>query len=255
MDCCTCSLSPIDGYRARSIDIGITEEALDLNLSMARENGAQEANLNSGYHCDPQELNFLHPFWKETNLDEVVPRSPPTSGEKRISFGEKVKKKVGWDSSGVSKVCEEETDFVERGDRALCKVVKIVEATIESSSGTIIPILLGVKDKTLLQEMDTILSDVVGTLEAGKPYRFSNSSSLRIRPNSHALNLISRAHVVFQYFAGFPPEKLDTRAWRNTADVAGNPPTAIHITKIQKVDKPKLARQASRSIYCTHPDQ
>ena len=255
MDCCTCSLSPIDGYQARSIDIGITEEALDLNLSMARENGAQEANLNSGYHCDPRELNFLHPFWNETDCGEVLLGSSPKSGEKRVAFDKKISKKVGWDSADPVKVCEEDTDFVERGDRALCKVVKIVETTIKSSSGTIIPILLGVKDKNMLQEMADILSDVVGTLEAGKTYRFCNSSSLRIRPNSHALNLISRSHVVFQYFAGFPPKKLDARVWRNAAVAARNPPAATCGEKIQKVEKPKLVRQASHSIYCTHPDQ
>lgn len=247
-----CYTTPIVDYQARAIDIGISEEALDLNLSMARENGGQEGNLNAGYHCDPLELSLLHPFWKTTDWDEGEVKPEPNLGEKRVAFGEKVSKKVGWDSSGSSEEYEEDTDFVERGDRALCKVVKIVESVIKSS-GTIIPILLGVKDKNMFQEMNIILNDIVYTLEAGKAYRFCNSSSLRIRPGFHSLNMISRSHVVFQYFAGFPPEKLSPHILRNAAEVARNQPSGI--PEVQKVDKPKLQRVAPRSIYCIHTSQ
>ena len=220
-----CYTTPIVDYQARAIDIGISEEALDLNLSMARENGGQEGNLNAGYHCDPLELSLLHPFWKTTDWDEGEVKPEPNLGEKRVAFGEKVSKKVGWDSSGSSEEYEEDTDFVERGDRALCKVVKIVESVIKSS-GTIIPILLGVKDKNMFQEMNIILNDIVYTLEA---------------------------HVVFQYFAGFPPEKLSPHILRNAAEVARNQPSGI--PEVQKVDKPKLQRVAPRSIYCIHTSQ
>lgn len=249
MDCCTCTLTPIVDYRARAIDIGISEEALDLNLSMARANGKQEANVNAGYHCDPLELSLLHPVWKETNWDEVEVRPPPKVGEKRVAFGEKVSKKVGWDSTDPVKVYEEDTDFVERGDRAMCKVEKIVVSVIGSSSRTIIPILVGVKDANILQEMNFVLSDIVSTLAAGEVYLFCNSSSIRIKPGFHSLNLISRAYVVFQYFAGFPPEKLNPHILSNAAEVARNQPGGV--PQLQKVDKPTLQRTAPRSIYCT----
>lgn len=255
MHCSTCTLTPITDYRSRSIAIGISDEDLDLNLSVARENGKQEANLNAGYHCDPLELSLLHPVWKETNWDEVEVRPPSKVGEKRVAFGEKVSKKVGWDSTYPVKVYEEDTDFVERGNRALCKVAKIIQSVIESSSGTIIPILVGVKDKSLLQEMDCILGDIVATLEAGKVYYFSNSSSIRIKPGFHALNLISRAYVVFQYFAGFPPEKLNNHILSNAAEVARNQPCGTPKLQKVKLDKPKLQRLAPRSIYCTHPGE
>ena len=220
---------------------------------MARENGTQEANVNAGYHCDPLELSLLHPFWKTTNWDEVEVRPPSKVGEKRVAFGAKVSKKVGWDSTDQVKVYEEDTDFVERGDRALCKVAKILVSVIESSSRTIIPILVGVKDMNILQEMNFILSDIVSNLEAGKVYRLCNSSSIRIKPGFHALNLISGAYVVFQYFAGFPPEKLNNHILSNAAEVARNQPCGT--PKLQKVDKPKIQRVAPRSIYCTHTSQ
>ena len=240
-----CYTTPVVDYQARSIDIGISEEALDLNLSMARENGTQEANVNAGYHCAPLELSLLHPVWKETNWDEVEVRPPPKVGEKRVAFGGKVSKKVGWDSTDPVKVYEEDTDFVERGDRALCKVAKIVVSVIESSSRTIIPILVGVKDANILQEMNFVLSDIVSTLKAGETYRFSNSSSIKIKPGFHSLNLISGAYVVFQYFSGFPPEKLNNHILSNAAEVARNQPCGT----------PKLQRVALRSIYCTHTSQ
>jgi hypothetical protein len=202
--------------------VEVSEEELDLSLLVARENGKQMANLNAGYHCDPLELSLLHPVWKETNWDKVETRPSPLPGENRITFSEKI---LSQPNDGGERV-EEDTDFVERGERALCKVVKIVEATIESS-GKITPILLGVKDKARLQEMNIILKDVISTLEAGKAYRFANSSSIRLKPNIHALNLLSKAYTVFQYFAGFPPEKLSPHILSNAAEVARNQPSGI----------------------------
>ena len=229
--------------------VEVSEEELNQSLLVARENGRQEGNLNAGYHCDPLELSLLHPVWKETNWDKVETRPSPLPGEKRITFSDKAQSQI----TGVQECVEEDTDFVERGERALCKVVKIVEATIESS-GKITPILLGVKDKTQLQEMNFILKDVISTLEAGKVYRFANSSSVRITPKIHTLNLLSNAYTVFQYFAGFPPKKLSPHILRNAIEVARNQPGGA--PEVQKAaDKPKLARQASRSIYCSHPGQ
>ena len=48
----------------------VSEEELDLSLSEARANGRQVGNLNAGYHCDPEELNDLHPFWATDDENE-----------------------------------------------------------------------------------------------------------------------------------------------------------------------------------------
>jgi len=229
--------------------VEVSEEELDRSLLVARENGRQEANLNAGYHCDPLELSLLHPVWKETNWDKVETRPSPLPGEKRITFSGKTRSQV----TGGRKTIEEDTDFLERGNRPLCKVVKIIETTINTSD-TIVPILIGIKDKSILAKMDETFGDIVSTLEAGEDYRVPDSSSLRIRPGIHALNLISKAYTVFQYFAGFPPKKLNPHILSNAAEVARNQPSGI--PEIRKtVDKPKLVRQAPRSIYCTHPGE
>ena len=159
MSCCTYPATGHFNIEAR--EAFVSEFELDYSIAGARKNGVQEANLNAGYHCDPQELNLLHPVWKETNEDNVEVRLTSLSGkrvgfgDRRVTFGEKVSQKVGWDSPGNPKVCEEDTDFVERGERPLCKVVKIVEAVVKCS-GPIIPILIGVKDKDVLQKMDKL---------------------------------------------------------------------------------------------------
>ena len=228
--------------------VEVSEEELNRSLLVARENGRQEANLNAGYHCDPLELSLLHPIWKETNWDKVETRPSPLPGEKRITFSGKAQSQI----TDGRKTIEEDTDFLERGDRALCKVVKIIDTTINSSD-TIIPILVGIKDKSILAKMDETFGDIVSTLESGKAYRVPDSSTLRIKPGIHALNLISKAYTVFQYFAGFPPKKLNPHFLSNAAEVSRNQPCGI--PEVQKTDKPKLARQASRSIYCTHPGQ
>tara|TARA_B100000683_G_scaffold64840_2_gene63314 strand:+ start:3974 stop:4702 length:729 start_codon:yes stop_codon:yes gene_type:complete len=228
--------------------VEVSEEELNQSLLVARENGRQEGNLNAGYHCDPLELSLLHPVWKETNWDKVETRPSPLPGEKRITFSDKAQSQI----TGVQECVEEDTDFVERGERALCKVVKIIDTTINSSD-TIIPILVGIKDKSILAKMDETLGDIISTLESGKAYRVPDSSSLRISPGIHALNLISKAYTIFQYFAGFPPKKLSPHILSNAIEVARNQPGGA--PEIQKADKPKLARQASRRIYCSHPGQ
>ena len=228
--------------------VEVSEEELNRSLLVARENGRQEANLNAGYHCDPLELSLLHPIWKETNWDKVETRPSPLPGEKRITFSGKAQSQI----TDGRKTIEEDTDFLERGDRALCKVVKIIDTTINSSD-TIIPILVGIKDKSILGKMNEKFGDIVSTLESGEAYGVPDSSTLIISPGIHALNLISKAYTVFQYFAGFPPKKLNPHFLSNAAEVSRNQPCGI--PEVQKTDKPKLARQASRSIYCTHPGQ
>lgn len=214
---------------------GVSEEELDLSLLVAWENGKQIANLNAGYHCDLLDLSLLHPLWKETTCETVEVRSP-LPGEKRITFSDKSLSQ----STGDQEIIEEDTDFLERGDRALCKVVKIIETTINSSD-TIIPILVGIKNKSILAKMDETFQDIVSTLESGESYGVADSSSLRINPGICALNMISEAHTVFQYFAGFskrsPPHILS-----NMGEIASN----------QRSDVPKLQRLTPSNVYCCH---
>ena len=217
----------------------VSELEIDYSIMFARENGKQEANLNAGYHCDPQEINLLHPVWKEDSEEEVDEVSHTQSSEKRVTFGKKILQKVGWDSHGSIVVKEQDTDFVERGERPLCKVVKIVEASIGCSK-TIIPILVGIKDKDFLQEIDDRLKDIIDTLEAGQNYSIPNASSITIKPGFHAIDLISKAHVIFQYFAGIPPLPVVTHKFEE------NKITSFLETR----SPPKLQRLASRSIYC-----
>ena len=200
------------------------EEAIDASIAEARENGHQEGNLNVGYHCDTEELNLLHPFWAKEVTEER---------QKRVTFGEKILAKP----NGIKKEAkEEDVDFVERGDRALCKAVKIVEASFGRGK-TIIPILLSIKDEATLKKVGETLLDVISHLEKGKTYSFNNCSSLRVKytGTNIALNNISRAYTVFQYFTGSPQIYF---------------PTPIKKDEIVCTTKPKLVRQASRSVYC-----
>jgi hypothetical protein len=212
----------------------ISEEELDRSLLVAEKNGKQEANLNAGYHCNPEELSFLHPIWKETEWDKVEEHSSEHS-EKQITFSEKVMSLVVDSKEGV----EEDTDFLERGERPLCKVVKIIETKVKASK-TIIPILIEIKDKNIMEKMNETFGDIISTLEAGEVYRVADSSTLRIYPSTTALNMISEAFAVFQYFAGFPPKKINFHIISNAEEVERNQSNVV----------PKLQRQAPRNVYC-----
>lgn len=200
------------------------ESAIDASIAEARENGHQEGNLNVGYHCDTEELNLLHPFWaKEVTEDR----------QNRVTFGEKILAKP----NGVKKEAkEEEVDFVERGDRALCKAVKIVEASFAPGK-TIIPILLSIKDEDTRNKVGETLLDIIAHLEKGKTYSFNNCSSMRVKytGTNFALNNITRVYTVFQYFTG------STQMYF---------PTPIKKDEMVCTTKPLLPRQASRSVYC-----
>lgn len=201
------------------------EEAIDASIAEARENGHQADNLNAGYHCNPDELNLLHPFWaKEVTEDR----------QNRVTFGKKILSKPTKGHNSEAK--EEDVDFVERGDRALCKAVKIVEASFGGGK-TIIPTLMSIKDEATLKKVGETLLDIIAHLEKGKNYSFNNCSSLRVKytGTNLALNNISRAYTIFQYFTG------STQIYF---------PTPIKKDKIVCTTKPKLVRQASRSVYC-----
>tara|TARA_A200000113_G_scaffold222944_1_gene237515 strand:- start:114 stop:773 length:660 start_codon:yes stop_codon:yes gene_type:complete len=201
------------------------EEAIDVSLAKAMENGHQEENLNAGYHCDPEELNLLHPFWAGGVTEDH---------QTRVTFGQKILAKPVEGHNVEAK--EEDVDFVERGDRALFKASKIVEASFGAGQ-TIIPILLSIKDEDTSKKVGETLLDVISHLEKGKTYSFNNCSSLRVKytGTNHALNNISRAYTIFQYFTG------STQLYF---------PTPIKKDEITCKTKPRLVRQASRSIYC-----
>ena len=204
----------------------LDELNLDKSLSEAKKNGHQEGNLNAGYHCVSKELNLLHPFW----ASEITEDS-----HKQVTFGQKVIAKPA--KGDDVEATEEDVDFIERGNRALCKTAKIVEASF-SEGKTIIPILMSIKNEDTLNKVGETLLDILNHLEKGERYSFNNCSSLRVKPTQGnlALNNISRAYTIFQYFTG------STQIYF---------PTPIKKDEIVCTNKPKLVRQASRSVYCS----
>jgi len=95
----------------------------------------------------------------------------------------------------------EKTDYVERGERPLCKTVKIVEAACYDQP--LYPIFAREKDKLTLNAIDAILLDINEELKAGRSYRFNNPSSIKISPTYAAAHAISLAHLKFRHFYGF----------------------------------------------------
>ena len=211
----------------RATEEYLDELDLDKSLALAKENGRQEGNLNAGYHCDTEELNLLHPFWaKEVTEDR----------QNRVTFGQKILAK----STASAEPVKEKTDFVEREDRPLYKVVQIVETAIKERK-TIIPILVSVKDPETLQKIGDIMQEIINKLEKGKRYSVSNCTSLRIP--AVALNTLCEVYTVYQYFAGiFPIYTPD--APKST------PPPPVPAKKELPEPKLLLARVASRSVYC-----
>ena len=211
----------------------VDEGTINASIAKAKANGRQEGNLNAGYHCNPEELNLLHPFWAGAD-DPLGHLQGSGDHQNRVTFGGKVLAKPTSNVDVEAK--EEDVDFVERGERALCKAVKIVEASFDKDQ-TIIPILLSIKDEDTRNKVGETLLDIIAHLEAGKPYSFNNCSSLRVKytGTNLALNNITRAYTIFQYFTGSTQMYI---------------PTPIKKDEIFCTTKPLLARQAPRSAYC-----
>ena len=251
----SCSVTPLPAHLVvESRAELVCEEELDQSLLLAKENGHQEANLNSGYHCNPESIGLLHPLWNGSMMEDGVDR------EKRVGFLEKISRRVGWDSDGETKLQEVSTDFTERGERPLCKAVKIVEAVF-SERETIIPVLASISGEELIQGVDDIMKDIIATLEMGKRYNFNNSSSIRINYAPHTLNTLLSVYVVFQYFFGLPPTpslptpSLPTPSLPTPSLPTPSLPTTTGFATragIQQSGKPKLQRSAPRSLYCNH---
>ena len=233
----------------------VQEEEIDLSLSEAKMNGRQVGNLNAGYHCDPEELNDLHPFWA---TDEETQESSIT----RISFNA-----TSLARDERDKDIKENTDFIERGERPLCKVTKIVKAIFEGKA-PIWKIVSPIKDKFVLSAMDLIFEEVLGCIKSGKTYRFCDSSSLRLKSSPSSIDTLEKAYIIFRYIAGFPPLPMPALPMPEVQTVEEDDievKLRIIREKIERIcgdvyhetssseAKPKLVRQASRSVYCCSP--
>ena len=221
----------------RATEEYLNELELDKSLALAKENGHQEGNLNAGRAVRSEEINLYHPFWGETNWNEEEEHAINTG----ISFNVNILAK-STDSAGVE---GGETDFVERGDRPLYKVVQIVETAIKDKK-TIIPILVSVKDQETLYKIGDIMQEIINKLEKGKRYSVSNCTSLRI-PAVY-LNTLWELYTVYQYFAGISPiYTLGAPKKELPPPAKSTPPPAK-----KELPSPKLllARVAPRSVYC-----
>lgn len=253
------SATDIDSWSAATRrGIQATEELLDeldldKSLAHAKENGRQEGNLNVGYHCDLEELNTLHPFW--TSGDEETPKDNTAT----ISFNTSTFTRTETDRD-----LRENTDFIERGDKPLCEVVKLVETAFGKKP--IWPVVAHINDKFKVNAMDIIMEEILETLEAGKNYKFNNCSSLRLRSTPGSINFIKSSYVIFRYITGlpplsFPPPPKPPTSEENRIKLA-EAKKELLLIQVQAQLKsgnfspgeckltPKLVRQASRSAYC-----
>tara|TARA_B100000900_G_scaffold415953_1_gene448093 strand:- start:1607 stop:2209 length:603 start_codon:yes stop_codon:yes gene_type:complete len=187
------------------------------------DTGYQVNNLNAGHHLNVEELNELHPLWSKELKNSGYSVKP-----RRVSF---CKETMCRDEEYGD--IKEKTDFLERGNRPLCKALKVIEAAIYERP--IYNIFLGEKSKFIYNAVDIIIDDILESLVKGIPYRFNNASSTRVKPSSIAIEKIKTAHLKFKYFAGLPLSKT--------------PP--IHkVSQIQIPKNTSLVRQVSRSVYC-----
>ena len=151
----------------------------------------QGGNLNAGQHLDRYELNYLHPFWS----------SRVHAKTRTITFNDAFACLTFSCSTKEKTSSIEKTDYIERGERPLCKTMKIVKAACYDQP--LYPIFESEKDKFTLNAIDAILLDINEELKAGRSYRFNNPSSIKISPTYAALHAISLAHLKFRHFYGF----------------------------------------------------
>lgn len=226
----------------------VSEVDLDLSLSEAKMNGRQVHNLNAGYHCDTEELNDLHPFWATDDENQ-------DSSLTRVSFNA-----MSLARHEDDKEIEENTDFLERGERPLCKFVEIIKSAIAGEPVWKVAALI--KDEFILTEMSLIFEKALKEIKDGKTYYCPDPSALRLRSSPHSINTIEKAYIAFRYIAGFPPlpipkvqmeeDDIDSklRIIREKIErICGD----VHQEKSSSEGKPKLVRQASRSVYCCSP--
>ena len=225
----------------RATEEYLDELDLDKSLALAKENGRQEGNLNAGRHLRSEEINLCHPFWSETNWNEE---------ENAINTGISFDLNILTKSTASAEPVKEKTDFVEREDRPLYKVVQIVETAIKERK-TIIPILVSVKDPETLQKIGDIMQEIINKLEKGKRYSVSNCTSLRIP--AVALNTLCEVYTIYQYFAGIFPIYTLGEPKSTPPSVPAKkelPPPPVPAKKKLPPPKLLLARVAPPSVYC-----
>ena len=203
--------------------------------------GYQEANLNAGYHLNIEELNELHPLWSKELPDlgspdyELIPH--------KVSFCEETQNR-----DETNKDRKEKTDFLERGDRPLCKALKLIEAAVYDRP--IYEIFLGEQNKFIINAVDIIIGDILESLIKGDSYRFNNASSTKVRPSPAFINKLKAAYVKFKYFANLPP--LPTPKAKKPKSLEERM-EALKVLPFEGPKKLHLVRQASRSVYCVPP--
>ena len=212
----------------------------------------QGGNLNAGLHLDRYELNYLHPFWS----------SRVHAKTRTITFNDAFACLTFSCSTKEKTSSIEKTDYIERGERPLCKTVKIVKAACYDQP--LYPIFESEKDKFTLNAIDAILLDINEELKAGRSYRFNNPSSIKISPTYAATHAISLAHLKFRYFYGFitptpPVQVLVPHTHVLPVSLPPVPPVPLplpvrqlytHVAPVPVVHQPgqTLQRQPSRSL-------
>ena len=201
------------------------------------DTGHQEANLNAGHHLNIEELNELHPLWSKELPQPGYPEYKPHS--QKVYFS-----KETWNRDEANKDGKEKTDFLERGDRPLCKALKLIEAA--EYNKPIYQVLMGEKDKFMIDAIDIIIGDTLESLIKGYSYQFNNASSTKVRPSPAVINRLKVAYVKFRYFTDLPPLK---------DCITTTQEKKMELLKVQPIvpPEPLLVRQASRSIYCAPP--
>jgi hypothetical protein len=134
------------------------------------------------------------------------------------------------------------TDFIERGNRPLCKALELVEASL--SNKPIHDIFTG-EEIVSPESVDTIIKDIIDTLGRGDVYRFCNWTSAKLQPS--ALGKVKTAHAKFRYFTNLDTPK-PKKASELTLEERINELLRMPVEKCTTT--PRLVRQAPISPYC-----
>ena len=190
----------------------------------------QCANLNAGQHLDVRELNSSG-FWS------LRPSCiPEIHNVRKLTFDTTISFRTKDDESST-----EDADFVERGQRPLCKALKIVEASIYGKP--IYPIFAREKSVSS-SSIDAIMKDIMDTLNRGEVYKFPNHTSAKLKPTPAAIKSISEGIVKFRFFTGLDQTKMILDPEIKTVM---SQPTKCTV-------RPLLERQAPRSVYCHYKE-
>lgn len=201
-----------------------------IRVTLPKMREYQVANLNAGHHLDIRELNSSG-FWS------LRPScTPEIHNVRKLTFDTTISFRTKDDESST-----EDTDFVERGQRPLCKALKIVEASIEGRP--IYPIFAR-ENSVSPSSIDAIMVDIMDTLNRGEVYKFPNHTSAKLQPTPSAKKSISESIVKFRFFTG-----LDHKNMIPSPEIKAvlSQPTKCTV-------RPLLVRQVPRSVYCLYKE-